>query len=77
MKKLDGKAIEGTIIILSGTTNATTKSDKEGNFVFKPVSYGDYQLSIKATGFKDYLDMAYVVKTGKVNRVLVGLEGEI
>ena len=73
--KLDGKAIEGATITLSGTTNATTKSDKEGNFLFKPVSYGDYQLSIKATGFKDYIDNAFVVKMGKVNRVFVGLEG--
>ncbi len=72
--KVDGKAIEGAIITLSGTTNATTKSDKAGNFVIKPVTYGDYQLSIKATGFKDYSDIAFVVKKGKVNKVLVGLE---
>ncbi len=73
--KVDGKAIEGAIITLSGTTSTTTKSDKEGNFMFKPASYGDYQLSIKATGFKDYIDNAFVVKKGNVNRVLVGLEG--
>lgn len=73
--KIDGKAIEGANISLSGTTNATTKSDKEGNFIFKPVTYGDYQLSIKATGFKDYTDTAFVVRLGKVNRFFVGLEG--
>lgn len=72
--KVDGKAIEGAIITLIGTTSTTTKSDKEGNFMFKPASYGDYQLSIKATGFKDYIDNAFVVKKGNVNRVLVGLE---
>lgn len=75
INKVDGKAIEEAIISLIGSTNATTKSDKEGNFVFKPVTYGDYQLSIKATGFKDYIDTAFVVKMGKVNRVFVGLEG--
>ena len=75
INKVDGKAIEGATISLIGSTNVTTKSDKEGNFIFKPLTYGDYQLSIKATGFKDYIDTAFVVKMGKVNRVFVGLEG--
>lgn len=73
--KADGKAIDNAVITLSGTTNATTQSDKKGNFIFKPITIGDYQLSIKATGFNDYIDTAFVVKLGKVNKVFVGLEG--
>ena len=70
----DGTVIKGAIISLVGNSNYTSTSDNEGNFIFKPVSFGKYQVNVQATGYQSYTEMDFLAKRGVVNKLLVKLK---
>ena len=47
---MDGNAIEGATVTMSGTANGTTTTDANGYFVFENVATGSYELTATATG---------------------------
>lgn len=70
----DGTVIKGAIISLVGNANYTTNSDSEGNFIFKPVSLGKYQVNVQATGYQPYTEVDFLAKRGVVNKLLIKLK---
>ena len=70
----DGTVIKGAIISLVGNANYTINSDNEGNFIFKPVSLGKYQVNVQATGYQPYTEIDFWAKRGVVNKLLVKLK---
>lgn len=70
----DGTVIKGAIISLVGNSNYTSTSDNEGNFIFKPVSFGKYQVNVQATGYQPYTEADFLAKRGVVNKLLVKLK---
>lgn len=74
---LNGKAIAEATIIFNAKTKTNTQSDKEGNFIIKPIALGVYRVNIEAKGFKPQTIENFRVKLGKVNRLNVVMkEGE-
>lgn len=67
----DGITIGEATIMLVGKNTFSTTSDSEGNFVFKPITYGKYQVSVQATGYQTYTEENFLVKMGTVNKLLV------
>lgn len=70
----DGTVIQGANITLTGKTIYSATSDDEGNFNFKPISYGKYQVNVQVTGYQSHTEQNFLVKRGVVNKLVVVLK---
>ena len=64
---------QATISII-GITSAETLTTKSGNFTIKPVSAGEYKITITAAGYTNYTNETLTVKQGRITKIEAGLK---
>jgi Carboxypeptidase regulatory-like domain len=65
--------VANATVQIIGITAATTTTDVNGNFIFKPVVHGTYQVTITAAGFQGKTITGLLVKLGQITTVDIQL----
>lgn len=67
---MNGKGIQNATVVLSGTENATVKTDANGYFLFSNVKTGDYTIKVSAEGKVSRETTVKVINNGKGQNVV-------
>lgn len=69
ISNMDGSAIQGATVTLSGTSTATSQTDSNGMYVFEDVKAGSYTLKAEADGKQSQETSLTVTDTGKTQNL--------